>query len=372
MLTASLSTLSRADDLSGPYVYKSSVHLNTQHYLVYWPNPSAKEPEYLTGSWAPRLDFNVQGPLEGGSQISVTFTKPGGVKWFHRDLRTDETGADSFQSFSLDGNDLEKQATKLEGTFTLTISLSNALNGTSQTLYVGKFQVTKFHYGSAPNEIHQADFYVDHDWTLPIGQMSFDDDPANAEAPTLLMKLWFRGPLQPDMIAGYLYYQGKQITSTKSAGSVNPSALVIQPGTTRPDLTWSRCTFHFAGVAEALKGDSANTYPDMFFLDKHPGEYELKVLREGKLARSAKFTIGADGKLVDNGLAAMNKMGKGVTLIPVTVNLSLDGKASIVNYKSQAFYGNPAGRFSLKPAPLTPAAVPCHTKGDFTEKLRQN
>ena len=343
-LMVALPTFSRADDMTGPYVYKSSVHLNTQHYLVYWPSPTAKEPEYLTGSWAPKLDFNVQGPLEGGSQISVTFAKPGGVKWFSRNLRTDEIGADTFSSFSLDGNDLEKQATKLAGTFTVTISLSNALTSTNKTLYVGKFEVVKFHYGSAPNEIHQADYYVNHDWTLPIGQMSYDDDPSNAEAPTLRMNIWFRGPLQTDDLAGYLYYQGKQITSTKSAGTVG-IPLVIQPGTTRPDLTWSRGLFHFAGVAEALKPESANNYDSMFFLDKHPGDYQLKVLRNGKLARSAKFTIGADGKLVDNGLAASNKMGKGVTLIPVTDDLSLDGKASIVNYKSQAFYGNPVVGF---------------------------
>ena len=37
----------------------------------------------------------------------------------------------------------------------------------------------------------------------------------------------------------------------------------------------------------------------------------------------------------------MNKMGKGVTLIPVTVDPSQDSGASIVDYKAQAFYGNP-------------------------------
>ena len=86
-------------------------------------------------------------------------------------------------------------------------------------------------------------------------------------------------------MAGYLYYQGKQIASTKSAGSAQ-AALVIETGTTKPDLTWSRCTFHFARVAKALSGSSANNYDSMFFLDKHPGDYEMKVLREGKLARS--------------------------------------------------------------------------------------
>jgi hypothetical protein len=340
ILALAFPALALADDLPGPYVYKSSVRLNTQHYLVYWPTPTAKEPQYLTGSWVPKLNFNVQGPLEGGSQITVKFTKPGGAKWISRDLRTDETAADSFQSFTLDGIEMEKQATTMTGVFTLNIVLTNALSGVNKSLYTGKFEVGKFHYGSAPNEVRQADYYVNHDWTLPIGQMSFDDNPANAEAPQLIVKMWFRVALDTDTLAGYLYYNGKQISSTKSAGNVS-SPVVVQPGTTKPDLTWSRCTFYFSTVSKGRNGDSASSYDSMFFLDKHPGDYEVKVLRGGKLARRAKFTIGPNGVLVDNGLASQNKMGLGVTLIPVTTDLSQDGKASIANYKSLAFYGNP-------------------------------
>src|SRR5580658_7743671 len=77
-------------DLEGPYVYKSSVHINTRKFLVYYPTPTAKEPQYNTNSWAPRFEFNVQGPLEGGSQISVYFSKPDGSTWFSTNLNTPE------------------------------------------------------------------------------------------------------------------------------------------------------------------------------------------------------------------------------------------------------------------------------------------
>lgn len=51
---------------------------------------------------------------------------------------------------------------------------------------------------------------------------------------------------------------------------------------------------------------SANNTSKLWFLNLHPGEYEVKVLREGDLARSVKFTIGTDGRLVDNGITQKN------------------------------------------------------------------
>ena len=62
-------------------------------------------------------------------------------------------------------------------------------------------------------------------------------------------------------------------------------------------------TFQFAKVRGYNKDTSANRYEGVFFLDKNPGEYEIKVLRQQKLARSAAFTVGADGRIVDNGIA---------------------------------------------------------------------
>ena len=195
-LALAIPSLAFADDMAGPYVYKTSIRINTQHYLVYYPTPTAKEPHYLTGSWAPKLSFNVQGPLEGGSQITVVFTKPSGAAWLTKNLDTPEIGGDTFQSFSMDGIDMEKQAINLGGVFGIKILLSNALTGTKATLFTGKFTVTKFHYGSAPNEVNQADFWVNHDWNLPIGHLGFDEDPSNAEAPQMQVKMWFRGSLE--------------------------------------------------------------------------------------------------------------------------------------------------------------------------------
>ena len=326
----------------GPYVYKTSVRINTHKYLRYWPSASAKEPTYNTNCWAPRFEFNVQGPLEGGSQLSVTFTKPDGTNWYSQNLPTPEVTADNFEHFLVDGNEQEKKAITQTGTCTMSIHLSNALNKTSKTLFTGKFEVGKFYYGptAASSPKNACDFYVNHDWELPIGQLAFDD-PTNADAPHLHIKLWFRGESQEEQMAGYLYYKGKQIASTKAGGSAK-EGVVIETGTTNPDVHWGRWTFSFDHVAEALKHDNGNNnYDGMHFLDKNPGDYELKILRDGKLARTAKFTIGEDGKIVTGGLAEKNKLGVGVIVFPVNVEPGMDRRASIANYKTQAYYGNP-------------------------------
>ena len=325
----------------GPYVYKTSLRINTHKYLRFWPSASAKEPTYNTNCWAPRFEFNVQGPLEGGSQLSVTFTKPDGTKWYSQNLPTPEVAADSYEHFLVDGNEQEKKAITQTGTCTMSIHLSNALNKTSKTLFTGKFEVGKFYYGptAATAPKNACDFYVNHDWELPIGQMAFDTQ-VNAEAPQMQINLWFRGESQEEQMAGYLYYKGKQIASTKSAGTVR-EMVVIETGTTNPDVHWGRWKFSFATVAEFLHQTSASHYDSTFFLDKNPGDYELKILRDGKLARTAKFTIGEDGKLVTGRLAEKNKLGLGVIIFPVNVEPGMDRKASIANYKTQAYYGNP-------------------------------
>lgn len=338
LLTAFCSIASAQE---GPYVYKTSVRINTRKFLVYYPTPTAKEPQYSTNTWAPRFEFNVQGPLEGGSQISVSFKKPDGAAWFSSNLDTPEKPADEFAHFSSDALDLEKKAITTIGSATMTVTLTNALSKTNKTLFTGKFDVGKFYYGptAAAKPKDAVEYYVNHDWNLPIGQLAFDS-AINAEAPHLRLLMWFRGPVKAEDLAGYLYYKGKQISTTKTNGGVY-EMIKIETGITQPDTRWGRSTISFDNVSSGRVGNSANNYPDMHWLDKNPGAYEVKILRDGKLARTASFTIGEDGKLIDNGLAAKNNMGLKVMLIPIKVEPGLDPKADITKYKEQAYYGNP-------------------------------
>ena len=85
----------------------------------------------------------------------------------------------------------------------------------------------------------------------------------------------------------------------------------------------------------------------IFFLAANPGEYEVKVLREGDLARSAKFTVGPDGRLVDNGITQKNSLGGLAMVLPVKVLGSGDGQWDANAWKTDAFYGNPLTGFAV-------------------------
>jgi hypothetical protein len=64
---------------------------------------------------------------------------------------------------------------------------------------------------------------------------------------------------------------------------------------------------------------------ELHVLASNPGGYEIKVLRDRRLARSLKFSVGAGGKIVNNGVAAASKLLTSRALVPVTVLGDHDG-----------------------------------------------
>jgi hypothetical protein len=332
---------------AAPKLWKSSIRVNCSRFLRWFPKPTAKEPVYNHTSWYPRLSFTIQGPLEGGSQLSCNFKKPDGTVWVNQLLETPEIGADETRQIDMPVNPVKDELNGIiaTGLFSFTVNLKNALSGQNTSLYNGKFKVGKFPLGStAPKDKNNFEFYVDHDWTLPIGHMYFDSQEAE-EAPRLHTIMWFRGDVNSEKLAAYVFYKGKQICSTKTDGASMENFVVNCPGHL-PQAKWVRWHFKFLTVASNYQKISNNRLnPAIQLLDQNPGEYEIKVLREGKLVRTATFTVGPDGKIVDNGLAARNKMGGEWTLLPIKVVPGMDGKANTATYKADAFYGNPVVGF---------------------------
>jgi hypothetical protein len=78
---------------------------------------------------------------------------------------------------------------------------------------------------------------------------------------------------------------------------------------------------------------------------KNPGEYEIKVLQNGKLARTAKFSFGSDYKFVDNGIG--KQIGTYRMLVPAVMSGDQDGVWDRNAWKTDAFYGNPLTGFSM-------------------------
>jgi len=223
--------------------------------------------------------------------------------------------------------------------------LKNELSGANEKLFSGKFKVSKFHIGNnLPAFKNQFEYFVDQDWNLPIGYLYFNT-PADPKMPPLKVAMWFRGELDNTKLAAYLFYNGTQIGSTKEqAGSAGYDAAIFanaNEGNTR----WERWTFSWGQVCGwNTDTSSANNTSELFFLNSNPGEYEVKVLRDGDLARSAKFTIGPDGRLVDNGITQKNSLGGLAMILPVKVIGAGDGQWDPNAWKD-AFYGNPLSGF---------------------------
>ena len=82
-------------------------------------------------------------------------------------------------------------------------------------------------------------------------------------------------------------------------------------------------------------------------LSQNPGQYEIKMIYKGELARSIKFTV-AEGGSFDNGIATANKLGTSRVLVPVRI-IGSQGVWNKLAWKTDAFYGNPLTGFTAPP-----------------------
>ena len=339
-------TAARADD---PKVVKSLMVVTASRFGNYFNPPTAKEPQYNTWCWLPKIGFTLLGPIDPGSQLTVEWFKADGSPWLTSTFDTPEVAAGATHGF---GNDYPTQesghrAITAIGTFTFKIRIKNELAGTNHVIYTGKYNVTKFHKGNAlPAFKNQFEYVVDQDWRLPIGyltaNMQIDD-----KAPRLDAFLWFKGGDTNVPPKGYLYYEGKLIGSgeVRAGSSYNTFSILTSgmddkdPAYHAWDLAWS--------LIRLYNSDPENTHvTDGWMMAEHPGKYEIKVLWGGKLARDVKFEVGKDGKISDGGLAANNGVGA-VVVVPVEVIGSQDQPFNKWGWKNDAYYGNPLPGFNV-------------------------
>lgn len=325
----------------GPRLNKTRLYVHLWQNSSYWP-PKATAEQYHTTSWLPSVRFRVYGPVPGGSQFVVDVTRPDGSLWVSLNCPTEEVKAGQRLDVETPRNPPEgdKAYTTGTGVYGFAIRLKNALTGQNQVVYSGKFKVGKVDKsrGNAARK-NVVTYYVDHDWTLPIGYVW--SETTQADNIHLGSSMWFKGA--SGQKAAYLFYKGKQVASTKESGvDISAVALATFDNDTT-DPRWEMIDFKWYSANFTSPEGSSDA--SIFFLDKNPGDYEIKVLCGGELCRETKFTIGADGKFVDNGLVAANKIGTPAILVPVKVHGTGDGPWQAAAWKTDAFYGNPLQGF---------------------------
>jgi hypothetical protein len=338
-----------------PTIAKDSIQLRAFTFSSY-------KGSYDTFSWAPLINYRVNGPIPSGGQLYVEYTVPGSppIKF---DCSTEETPADRWWKTECGGRDgvPEEKGTTYTGPFTFAIKMRNELAGADTTIFTGKAKVGKVH----SNEIKTGKFanhfvyYVDHDWNLPIGYVYYTQDGLKGwDRPILNIAFWVRGEaynLDPHLFyqgkeVGRIIYEGQQVGKASCESDVeNNTTNFVDEKDAPQKAKWARVVCSFNNVRGwDRSGEGPGMFGPLYQLDKNPGEYELKVLWNNKLARSVKFTAGAGGKL-DASLAANNKLGTERLIVPVAIIGDQDGTWDKAAWKTDAFYGNPLTGFTPVP-----------------------
>ena len=71
------------------------------------------------------------------------------------------------------------------------------------------------------------------------------------------------------------------------------------------------------------------------------------MLQQGRLTRTAKFTVAADGSY-DNGIASANNLGSAKVIVPFKITVDL-APWDHMAWKTGAYYGNPLTGFTAPP-----------------------
>lgn len=324
----------------GPKVIMRTVVFNTNDQDRVWPDPN-KEPKYNTPAWTPNnrnLNFMIEGPIEGGSQIKLEITRPDGKPWLMLNCNTPELEAGKVDEVTCD-DVAETKAIAMTGFFGFRILLANELTGTNLVLMKGRLKVAQF----KTKYNNKINHYIDDDWRLPIAFIQvtvINYKMEEEDAPYLNFYTWMRGRDTNRGVSAHMFYQGKQVDMANSADVVLEKNTNVEALDPKAEHSYQCLNFFFTNVKAYAKPSHIMSYPNAHFLNKNPGDYEVKVLRSGKLVRVVKFKVGADGKIVAPGLVEKDGGGNARILLPAQVMGDLDGNWDKNAWKTEMFYGN--------------------------------
>jgi hypothetical protein len=322
---------------------------------------SSYKGSYDTWSWVPMISFRVNGPIESGGQLAVEFAYPGNPKWVSFNCDTKQIAKGFWWKTSCGGQQIpDDKGITYTGPVTFTIKLHNELAGSDATIFTGTAKITKVksnEYG--PKAANHLVYVVDKDWNMPIGYVWVTPgDVYGWKLTNLNVGFWVRG--EAVRFDPHVFYNGKEIGKVFMDGGTE----VGTPGcdTDVDSITtkfvqddvpqkgkWARVVCKFYNVYGLDdSGQKEGMFGPKFEMRKNPGEYEVKILWNGKLARSIKFTVKPDGSF-DNGMAKSNSVGTDRVIVPVQVIGDQDGTWDRNSWKTDAFWGNPLNGFSALP-----------------------
>jgi hypothetical protein len=323
-----ISAPAAADD-DQPTIAKDSIHISFT---------TGRSGAFEKPGWVPIIDFRVNGPIASGTNVTVEFSLPGKNPWVSFDCQFPETEKGHWWKTECGGDQVPNdKAVTYSGPVGFTIKTRNELTGTNLTLFSGKVKVGKNPpppHAGGNYQYSASEYFADDDWRIPIGYVFFEKDNGHMDQSFLHTLFWYRG--NPAEVEAHLFYNGKDIAKCHIPGN---GASDYNPKKNQ----WGFADCEFLGVYPAPPSEDGG-YDPKFGLKGNPGDYEVKALIVGHLARSIKFKVDADGKF-DNGIARTNKLGSNRVIVPAQVmgNTETWDKTA---WQAGAFYGNPLSGFS--------------------------
>lgn len=329
---------------SVPVLLKNSIYLKTVTHHEYWKIKGQRN----FSSWVPAFRVGLFYNDEETLNYKVEYYNPDGSLWLSEDLECGRPSAErvvSCASPSPWGEILNTKSTNATGIYSF--KLTNQT--TKQVDYQGKFKVGKYSASSDGRDKNKFDFYVDHDWLLPFGMIGFHHSDIEIGGIEPEVSVWLNGMVTADELEARLFYQGRQIATTKERGGTvsdyDERASQFAPPFA-PHTIWKRWLFTWKNFLFDNNGSfNRDSYPNAHYADKNPGDYTVKIYRNGTQIREMNFTVGADGKFAAP--AYMNQ-----TFLPyhrILLPVKTIGAAEKVNptaWKTDAFYGNPLSGFN--------------------------
>jgi hypothetical protein len=301
--------------------------------------------------WVPKVKFYAFHNGVTKLRYAVEYFNPDGSLWYGEPM--EQIGNPNKDGDSTVLIESERRSEKHQGKAVIAIGtygikITNTRN--SEVVFQGKFKVGKFKTSdSSPAYKNQHNYFVDQDWNLPIGYLWLNYN-FFAATPRPCLSMWFKGGLNDRDLEARLYYNGEEIGSTDNGGFFGRQEERYSTSQENPTThTWRRYEIswaNFVALADPepyIKREVIASKKRM--MQEMPGDYTVKVFYKGAQVREAKFSVGEDGKLVDNGIAKQNNFGNLKIIIPVKVIGTLD-KWNPTTWKAEAFYGNPLTGFN--------------------------
>jgi hypothetical protein len=289
-------------------------------------------PDKKEWKWTPNLRLKISGPISSSSAITVEYTLPNGKPWNKVECENvSQTGDDEYLTLNDCGYRLEEpQSTNLTGVFGFTVKHTDALNNTNKVLFKGKFTVGRQVYNPSkqPDRNKQFYYYVDQDWRLPLASAAAVNDD---QTQNLHVETWIKGAIvDTSKIKGYLFFNGKQVSESGISGELRATPPEIKA------FEYHQVKIKFPALVSKPAGDGYSGWK----LWENPGEYEVKIMRDNKIARTFKVTIGSDGKPKETNAVPYTDGRRGGVIMKTTVD-SGDGTWRKDAWKTEAYFHNP-------------------------------